>query len=184
MNWFKKKPSPDKYNAAVIKVATNLYQMTAPGAKEVAVELQFSLPDSRYRYMLFCLSTAFTAALIFDEKKSIRPPALMKGCLDFATWLATERPQDCFMDSVTPKDPSGVANRYFMEFLKSWSRYAGLEHNGHHAEIGDLIATMVHSTETNSPVNSEELKRLGPLALEITCRLPAMNGALLEMVNQ
>jgi hypothetical protein len=90
MGWFTRKPTEQKYVKAAITVATNLYLHTIPGAEDAPVPLQFSLPDSRFRYMVFCLSTAVTAALAYDEEKQIQPEPFIKGCLHFATWTATE----------------------------------------------------------------------------------------------
>ena len=85
--WFRRKPTQEKYVQAAFTVASNLYLHTIPGAENplVPVPLKFNLPDSRFRYLMFCLSTAITAALVYDEKKEVQPEALINGCLHFAT---------------------------------------------------------------------------------------------------
>src|SRR6185295_20408534 len=101
MGWFSRKPTQEKYVEAAVTVASNLYLHTIPGAEDAPADLQFSLPDSRHRYLLFCLSAVVTAALAYDEKKQIQPEMLFKGCLLFATWIATEQAQEYFDDSAS-----------------------------------------------------------------------------------
>ena len=56
MGWFSSKPTQEKYVEAAVTVASNLYLHTIPEADDAPAELKFSLSDSRYRYLLFCLS--------------------------------------------------------------------------------------------------------------------------------
>jgi len=86
MSWFSRKPTQQKQVEAAITVASNLYLHTIPGAADAPVALQFGLPDSRYRYLIFCLSAVVTAVLAYDEGREInQPEVFIKGCLDFAT---------------------------------------------------------------------------------------------------
>ena len=105
---------------AAIRVASNLYLHTIPGAKDAPVPLQFSLSDSRYRYLIFCLSAAVTTALAYDEEKKIQPEALIKGCLHFATWTATENAQEYFDDPVSSQDLQDVTEPSKICNTKHW----------------------------------------------------------------
>jgi hypothetical protein len=49
------------------------------------------------------------------------------------------------------------------------------------AEMIDLISSMIHTTESNEPVEKTDEQRLGPLALWIDCRLPTMRAAFEEL---
>jgi hypothetical protein len=185
MGWFSRKPTEQKQIEAAIKVASNLYLHTIPEVEDTPVVLQFSLPDSRYRYLIFCLSAVVTVALAYDEAKKInRPDALIKGCLNFATWTATENAQEYFGISTSPKDATDNATAYFQEFLKHWSRWPELEKEGKNTEIADLICTMIHITESNVPAEKTDMQRLGKLALQIDCQLPTMRNAFIELANQ
>ena len=184
MGWFSRKPTPQKQVEAAIKVATNLFLHTIPGAEDAPVPLQFSLPDSRYRYLIFCLSATVTAVLAYDEKKDIQPDVLFKGCLHFATWTATENAQEYFSDPSCPQDAVNNATAYFLEFLKHWSTWPALEKEGNNAEIIDLICSMIHTTESNVPAGKTDMKRLGKLALQIDCQMPTMRGAFIELISQ
>jgi hypothetical protein len=185
MGWFTRKPSQQKYTEAAITVATNLYLHTIPGAEGAPASLQFILPDSRFRYMLFCLSAAVAAALAYDEEKQIQPEPLIKGCLQFATSTATENPQEYLGDSATSQDSLGSsAMAHFQEFLKYWSRWPELEKEGRNLEIIELISSIIHITESNDAPTESDRERLGPLALQIDCWLPTMRGAFTELVSR
>jgi hypothetical protein len=183
--WFRRKPTQQKYVQAAITVATNLYLHTIPGAENplVPVPLKFSLPDSRFRYLMFCLSTAITAALVYDEKKEVQPEALINGCLHFATWAGTEMAQDYFDDPASSQDSINNATAFLQEFLSHWSRWPELEKERKSTEITDLICCMIHIAESDEPATQTE-QRLGPLALDIQCRLPAMQSAFVELANR
>src|SRR6266404_501541 len=183
MRWFSRKPTQQKYVEAAITVASNLYLHTVPGAVDAPAPLQFSLPDSRYRYMIFCLSAVVTAALAYDEKKEIQPDALIKGCLHFATWTATENAQEYF-DNPASQDSINSATAYLQEFLKHWSRWPELEKEGRTVESIELISSMIHTTESTVPAEKTDVQRLGKLALQIDSRLPTMRGAFIELANR
>ena len=184
MRWFSRKPTQQKYIDAAIKVATNLYLNTIPGAADAPAPFQFNLPDSRFRYMIFCLSAVVAAALAYDEKKHIQPETLIKGCLHFATWTATENAQEYFADPATAQASIKSATAYFDQFLKHWSRWPELEKEGRTVEIIELISSMIHTTESNDAADKTDVKRLGDLALDIDCRLPTMRGAVIELTNR
>ena len=184
MNWFSRKPTQQKYVEAAITVASNLYLHTLSGTQDRPAPLQFNLPDSRYRYLIFCLSTAVTAALAYDEKKEVQPEVLIKGCLQFAKWTAIEHPQQYFDEPATSKASVGNGTEYLQQFLTDWSRWPKLEKENKNMEIVDLICSMIHAAESNEPAEQPDKQRLGQLALEIDCRLPAMRAAFAELANR
>jgi hypothetical protein len=182
MGWFSRKPAQQKYVEAAVTVASNLYLQTIPGADDAPADLQFHLEDSRYRYLLFCLSAVATAALAYDEKKEIQPQVFLQGCSVFATWAATEAAQQFFDDASRAAGSDG--NIIFQEFLRLWSLSPTLEKEGRNDEIIGLICSMIHTTESKDPIEQTDEHRLGELALQIDCRLPTMRGALVELVNR
>lgn len=184
MSWFSRKPTQQKQIEAVITIASNLYLHTTPSAEDAPVALQFNLPDSRYRYLIFCFSAAVTAAMAYDKKKEIQPEALIKGCLHFVTWTAIENAQEYFDEIASSQNSINSATAYFQEFLKHWSRWPQLEKEGKNAEIIDLICLMIHTTESNEPAGQIDMQRLGKLALQIDCQLPTMHHAFNELANQ
>ena len=79
MGWFSRRPVQQKQVGAAITVASNLYLQTKPGAKDAPVALQFSLPDSQYRYLIFCFSAMATGC----AREMKNPDAVMSECLSF-----------------------------------------------------------------------------------------------------
>ena len=184
MSWFKKSPSQEKYVEAAITVASNLYLITIPEAEDAPNQLEFSFSDSRYRYFLFCLSTVFSAALAYDEKKQIRPEALFDGCVRFATLVAVDLAEMYFTDPTNIEQSIADTQRYFGEFLKEWSVWPPLETAGRSEDIQNLISRMIHTTESDADITDSDMQRLSELALDIDCRLPAMHGAFIELANR
>jgi hypothetical protein len=184
VSWFRRKPTQQKYLEAAITVATNLYLHTIPEAEDAPAPLQFSLPDSRPRYMIFCLSAALTAALAYDEKKQIQPEALIKGCLDAANLVAEKAAQEYLGGPASSQYSVENASAYLTELLKHWSRWPELEKEGRMDEKWELISSMIHTTESNLPTEESDMERLSKLALEIDCRLPTMRRAFIELANR
>jgi len=183
MGWFKRKPSNQKQVGAIIKVATNLYLQTISEAADAPGTLQFGLPDSRFRYLIFCLSATVTAVLAYDEKREFEPEVLINGCLNFGTWTATDNAEEFLSAPLSPQDAATSANAHLQEFLKRWMRWVELEQEGRNAEIIDLICSMIHTTESNMPNGEPDIQRLGELALSIDCRLLTMRNAFIELVH-
>jgi len=184
MNWFRHKPTQQKYVEAAITVASNLYLHTIPGTDGAPSRLQFTLNDSRYRYLIFCLSTVVTAAMAYDESKDIQPEALISGSLPFLTLYAGEHPGEYFDDPSIAQNSIRRTNEYFREFLKQWSRWPQLEKAGKSAEINELISLMIRTTEADVPAETTDMRRLGELALDLDCRMPTMRGALVELAKR
>jgi len=184
MNWFRRKPTQERYVEAAVTVASNLYLHTIRAADEAPEPLEFALPDSRYRYMIFCVSVVLSAALAYDENKDIQPDFLWTGCMRFLTWLANEQPNDYFEDPKSAQHfvDDGIA--YLKELLRRWSQWPNLEKAGKNSEINDLISFLIRTTESDLPPQIEDMRRLSNLALEIECRMPAMYSALVELARQ
>lgn len=179
-----RKPTAQKQIEATLTVASNLYLNTSPGAAEAPVTLEFSLPDSRYRYFLFCLSATITAVLAYDERKDIEPDVLIEGCLHCAVQLATERAPDFFAaPPTTQEDIANNTRACFRGFCEAWQRWAELEKEGRSADVVDLICSMIHSTETDAPPTQTDIERLSELALQIDCRMPTMRGAFVDLTR-
>jgi hypothetical protein len=176
-------PKQQKQVESAGRVASNLYLHTIPGAEDAPVTLHFSLPDSRFRYLIFCLSAVLRAcaptmdkdqfAVVFDEVLSL-----------FVTWATTENAQEFFGGPVNPQDARRNGTTYLQAFLNDWSKYIALEKAGRDMEGVDLICSMIHTTESNVPAGTTDEQRLGKLALQIACQFPAMQGAFIELANR
>src|SRR5262249_17263953 len=158
------KPTQQKYIEAAVTVASNLYLHTMDGEIGGPSPLEFTLPDSRFRYLIFCLSAVMTTALAYDEKKDIQPEALFNGYLHFLTIVTTEQPEESFDDTSAAQDSIRKATEYLQQFLKDWSKWPELEATGQNAQINELISRMIRTTESNLAAEASDLLRLGKLA--------------------
>jgi len=184
MGWFSRKPTQQKFIEAAISLALNLYQHTIPGAEDAPAPLEFGLKDSRYQYMIFCLSTVIVSALGYDEKKQIQPEELTKGCLYFAQGLAIRKPQEFFDDPANVQNSTDHATPRLMEFFKYWSPLVSLDKEGKYVEIIDLVSSIIHTTESNEPISQTDKQRLWPLATKIAGQLPTMRATLVELASR
>jgi hypothetical protein len=180
-----RKPSQENYIEAVTQVGTNLYLSTLPGSKDAPAPLVFQLPDSRYRYLLFCLGTTAMAAIVYDEKKEIQPQVLLEGCRRDATRLASFPTGDFFDAGFTPDNPTATnVGLYLQDIINHWADWPDLRKANDMEGEWNLISHMLHSAESNEPPDKADLERLGPLALEITCRHAPIRRAVVELAER
>ena len=59
MSWFNRKTSHARQVEAIVTVFGNLYEKTTRGGADAPTVLKFSASDSRFRYLMFCVSAAF-----------------------------------------------------------------------------------------------------------------------------
>src|SRR5262249_52142484 len=116
-------------------------------------------------------------------KKNIEPEKLYNGCVQFLKWAGNEYPNDYFNTNNYVQYIENVQS-IFEKYLNSWSKWPALEQQNKSAEIIELICSMIHFAESRKPIDKNDAKRLGELALEIDCRLPTMNSAVLELVKK
>ena len=179
MGWFSRKPTQEKQALAAIKVATNLYLLTIPGGTDAPAPLEFTLPDSRFRYLMFCLSATTTAC----GKEMANPDAVVNQCLHGLVTLATtELKQDYFDGPINVQDVANSGAAYLQEFLNNWSAYIELEKAGE--KTVDLVCTMIHNTESAVPAGKADIQRLWPLALMLHMQFPTMRSAFKELANR
>jgi len=75
---------------------------------------------------------------------------------------------------------SGIT--YLREFNSKWTYNIELEKTDTYNV--NLVSSMIHSTETNAPIGRADTQRLGELALEVACQMPAMRAAFVELANR
>lgn len=165
---------------AIARIAGNTYEQTKPGAADAPAPLNFDHQDSRFRYMVFCLSAVETACA--GEMGNL--DAVVDECLSFLlTFSTTETASEFFGSPVNPQNAAKNGSTYLKGFRDDWSKYAALQNQGDYAAAIDLICSMIHTTESDEPANQSDEQRLGPLALEIVGWLPTMRRAFRELVN-
>ncbi len=177
-NEFASRDQSTKEAEAAITVASNLYLHTIKRAEVPPGTLQLNLPDSRYRYLIFCLSTVAAAC----ASEMTNRDAVVNDCLNFLVRWAVENDHEFFGGSATFDMALNRGTRYLHEFSDQWVSYFELEKED--ADSIDSVSSMIHSTESNVPAGNADTVRLGELALEVVCRTPAMREAFVELVNR
>jgi hypothetical protein len=169
---------------AAVTIASNLYLHTIPGADDPwgigPAALQFTLPDSRFRYLVFCLSALMTACApeggqdnlesVFDEALSL-----------LLTWAIKEKPQEFFGGPKNPRDARRSGTTELQWLLSLWSKYAIFERTDESMEGLALICYMIHAAESNVPLGEADAQRLAKLGLKIASLLPTMRGAFFDL---
>jgi len=182
MGWFSRKPTQEDYNKAVVNVATNLYLLTT--SPDSPHELRFKRPDSRFRYLAFCLVAVVSTTLAYDEKKRINPSELINACCLFLTWIAQNHPSDYFDAGCDANEAALQAEDYLRDFAAKWSLWPSFENQSQSYQFQGVIAEMIHSIETGKPYTEEDEYRLRPLALQIDCQLLTMREAVVGLASK
>jgi hypothetical protein len=163
---------------AAIKIGSNLYLHTTSGAVNI---LRFNLPDSRFRYMIFCTSAMVKACdgLITD------PDLLAKDCLHFLSIYTTAKDNvnEFFTGFADGQDAETNGILYFNEFLITWSTYYENVGIGNKEDATSLVSSMIHSTESNEQIEQADQERLKELSYEIERFIPSMRRAFIDSLN-
>jgi hypothetical protein len=150
MGWFIRKPKIEKQVEAAIKVASNLYLLTIPGGQEAVVKLEFCLPDSRYRYLMFCISATAAACA-----KDMDINSVTEAVFGLTEAVATERSQEFFGGPVRPIDAVKGITPTFHWFMNGWARCEELakerKHLGATAPPCSVRLVIYSATDTASP---------------------------------
>jgi hypothetical protein len=175
MGWFSRKPTTEKQAKTAAKVASNLYLLTIPGGEDAIADLQFIMPDSRFRYLLFCMSaTAAACATAIDIN------AIGEAVFAMVRMAVQERSAEFFGGTVNEKDVLKAITPRFQWLMNGWAKCVELEQERRVTDVVEMIAVMMHSAESPLPATAEDTERLGPLALQIHCRMAAMCRAFKE----
>jgi hypothetical protein len=166
-----------KESEAAIRIASNLYLHTTKKTEDATEVLRLNLSDSKYRYLIFCFSAVIAACASEMEN----PSEVVNECLVALARGAVEQHSDFFDDPIEFATALNNGLIYLQEFNRQWAVYAELEEKGEYNI--DTLASMIHSSEANVPTENADVQRLGELALEIACRMPAMRGAFVELVH-
>lgn len=180
MGWFGGKSRHKTEVDAAFKVLGNLFEKTTDGGADAPLVLKFELRDSRFRYFVFCLSTAQMAC----AGRMQNPDAVLNDLLHtvVAGAVSTD-PQHFFSGPVDPQQAANKAGEYLQDYLHRWSTYVDIVKGGNAAAATGIVAGMLRHTESESPPTQEDARRLWPLATWIEARLKAMGGAFISMAQ-
>jgi hypothetical protein len=163
----------------IVRMTGNLYEQTKPSSAEAPTELRFELPDSTFRYLIFCLSAVEAACTGLIAN----PEVVIYECLGFLSGFSiTKTGAELLGRSFSREYAQQTAPDYLESFRTQWVSYIEFDIDENYADGMDVICSMIRATESNEPVTEEDNQRLGPLALEIADWLPTIRSMFAESV--
>jgi hypothetical protein len=181
MRWTLGESDQAKQVATVMKITANLYEQTI-GPPLAPSTLRPTRPDSRFRYVIFCLTTVHVVAARHMKK----PKAVMDECVHRVVRgaLSYEGPDGLFDEPVSQQDAASVALACVNEFLGHWSEYLENLRAQKPRICTSLVATMLRKVEFSQPENQNDNARLSRFALTIEAQFENIDRAFAELVNR
>ncbi|MEI8203824.1 MAG: hypothetical protein WCH34_12460 [Bacteroidota bacterium] len=164
---------------AAIKIFTNLYFHTTKTASSV---LQFRCPDSKFHYLIFCMSAMIKSCedIIYDKD------LMAIDCIHFLSSFTTEKKnvQEFFNETMDPEEAKNIGSAYFEDFKDGWLSFFEVIKSDNQNEGNSIISSMIYSTETKEPIMPEDKERLSELSWLILSFLPSMQDAFLDSIGR
>jgi len=166
-----------KQIGAAIKISSNLYLHTTTNSKD---SLLFRLPESRFRYMLFCLSVVVKSC----EDLMNAPNSLTNECLHFLSTYTTSKNnvQEFFNGHKDAREAENIGSIYIQEFFEYISKYFIAVKNDDNDNATKIICSAIHSAESNESAGQTDMQRLEQLSLEIEQFIPSMRNAFIDSI--
>ena len=165
---------------AAVRVLDNLFEKTTGGGSDAPLVLKFEVPDSRFRYIVFCLSAVQMAC----ARRMKNPDAVLNDLLHRVVAVAIKLdPQQFFGGPVDPQQAANRAGEYIQDYLDRWSAYVDIVSGGNVAASTGIVTGMLRHTESASPPTQEDVRRLLPLARWIEERLEVMADDFADMAK-
>lgn len=174
---FTKDKNQIKQIEAAIKISTNLYLHTVSNTEGI---LKFTLPDSRFRYLIFCMSGMVKSCEdnINDSK------SLINECLHLLSIYTTSsnNNHEYFSGKINSKEAESNGFFYFQEDLKNWQIYFDTLKSGDKYEASKEICSMIHFAESDEPISQADIVRLEKLSNTIELFIPSMRRAFIDSI--
>ena len=144
--------------------------------------LNLEYPNSRFRYMIFCLSMAIKAC----EELITSQELLQKECLHFLAALTTSRENvnEYFGQQTTAVQAEIDGTNYLDEYLQKWEIYYDVLTNGDKEKAIETLSSMIYSVGTNKQINVTAQQQLSQVCwqLEFTLSKGSMKGAFTDLL--
>ena len=168
-----------KQISAVTTVYSNLYIHDFSPSFE---NLNFEYPDSRFRCIVFCLST-----VVKDCEKLINSQeSLQKECLHFLSSFTTskENIKEFFTQSINAHQAEIDGTIYLDEYLKKWETYYDNIRNGKKEKATEILSSMIHSIGSNKQIENLDNEQLNQLCWQIEFSLQnrTMQGSFIDLL--
>lgn len=165
---------------ATIRISSNLYLHDFSNSFDI---LNFQFPDSRFRCIIFCLTTVIKACN--DLVSS--PELLQKACLHFLSTFTTSKESviEFFGQVTNTEQAEKIGSVYLKEYLTKWELYYEYVGSGDTEKATDVLCTMIHSFETDRPTDNSDRQRLNQLSwqLEFSLTNNTMRSAFANLIE-
>jgi len=179
LGWFGKSNHEKDVDAA-FRVLWNLYETTTAGKAGAPLVLSFELRDSRFRYLVFCLSTVQMAC----AQHMKNPDAVLNDLLHtVVTGAIGADPQQFFGGPLDPQQAANRAAQDLQDYLHRWSAYIDIAKGGNVTAATGVVAGMLRYSESEDPPTQEHTRQLWELAVWIEGSLGAMSAAFRNMAR-
>jgi hypothetical protein len=162
----------------MMRIASRVYERTLERKADAPAALRLSRPDSRFRYLMFCLSTVQTVC----ARRMSNPDAVLNEVARNAisAWATDPEIRDlAFGGPISLQQAGNDGIACLQDFLHRWSAY--IETQGTTAT--SVIAGMLHDIDSAEPARDGDAERLWPLALWVEEQFSAIDQAFVELVN-
>lgn len=164
---------------ALTRVFSNLY---IHDFEPSFTDLNFSYLDSKFRCMIFCLSTAIRAC-----ESSITSIYLIKNeCLTFLSNYCTlkDNVQIFFEQAIDNQEAHKRAEIYLNDFLKKWDTYFDLLKSGKKADSKNYLYSTILSIGIDESINENATKALDQIVWEIEFSIEhnTMRNAFINLI--
>lgn len=192
MGWFGGKSIHKKQVAAAMRIALNLYEETTIdprlgtqhhqgiGSGLAPTVLNFQLPDSRFRYMMFCLSTVF----VESAHRMNDGEAILDMCAQALITTALDPKAAEQLLGQGPHDRQRVmadGSTYLRELFAVWSDYKETRKRGNTQGATSLMVALLYTTESLAQATEDQRPRLGPLARWIQEWMSTSDNAFVQL---
>lgn len=164
---------------AIIRIASNFYLNQLSYSFDI---LNLKYYDSKFRCMIFCVSTVINACkdLLYSNE------ILQKEAVHLISFFVTSKENcvDYFNEIVNAKSAEDNATVYFKEFMDYWTVYNSKIDQDNKDEATKVLCQILHLTESESEFSFLDEERLIPLACEIEVSFIAMRSAFNNIINQ
>lgn len=164
---------------AITTIYSNLYIHDISTSFDI---LNLEYPNSRFRYMVFCLSMVIKACdgLITSQE------LLQKECLHFLATFTTSRENvnEYFGQQTTATQAEIDGTNYLDEYFQKWELYLDDMKNGDKEKATETLSSMIYSVGTDKQITAHDKERLRQLCwqLEFTLSNGTMRGAFTDLL--
>lgn len=163
---------------ASAKLFFDLYNYTTSTYKNV---FNFKLPDSRFRYMVFCLSVFLKSCEVLIESSDLLLKEYVHFLVNFA--MSKENINNFFVGEVKYSEVEEDAKNYLNQYMKEWITYSDAIKINDTNEAATIICWMIVFTESQGLVDANDIKRTKKLILEIERSMSRLRDTFLDFMK-